>query len=126
MVSSLGVQLGGRTEALKPLEMTRGGLEDNVSAGKGQMAAYLNDKIQAGQSASTVPAASAAPATESGESGESGGCPFSAMVSQMGLGSSGAPDTTAPAAESLLWTPDAQEKLAKLPSFVQPMVKSSV
>ncbi|MEC4681424.1 MAG: hypothetical protein VST67_12100, partial [Nitrospirota bacterium] len=29
MVSSLGVQLGGRTEALKPLEMTRGGLEEN-------------------------------------------------------------------------------------------------
>ncbi len=30
------------------------------------------------------------------------------------------------ASESLFWTPDAQEKLAKLPSFVQPMVKSSV
>ena len=48
MVSSLGVQLGGRTEAPKPLEMTRGGLEENVSAGMGQMAAYLNDKIQGG------------------------------------------------------------------------------
>ncbi len=51
MVSSLGVQLGGRTEAPKPLEMTRGGLEDNVSAGMGQMAAYLNEKIQGGQPA---------------------------------------------------------------------------
>jgi len=91
MVSSLGVQLGGRTEVQKPLEMTRGGLEENVSAGMGQMAAYLNDKIQAGEPAPTGPAASAAPATGSGES-----------------------------------TPDAQEKLAKLPSFVQPMVKSSV
>jgi len=123
MVSSLGVQLGGRTEAAIPLEMTRGGLEENVSAGKGQMAAYLNEKIQGGQPASATPAASAAPA--SGE-GESGGCPFSAMVAQMGLGSSGATTSAPPAAEQLLWTPDAQEKLAKLPSFVQPMVKSSV
>ncbi len=125
MVSSLGVQLGGRTEAPQPLEMTRGGLEDNVAAGAGQMAAYLNDKIQAGQPATAgAPAASTAPG--SGESGEGGGCPFSAMVAQMGLGSSGATGATAPAAEPLLWTPDAQEKLAKLPSFVQPMVKSSV
>jgi hypothetical protein len=126
MVSSLGVQLGGRTEAQIPLEMTRGGLEENVSAGMGQMAAYLNDKIQGGQTAAAAPATSAAPASASGESGESGGCPFSAMVAQMGLGSSGATGTTAPAVEPLLWTPDAQEKLAKIPSFVQPMVKSSV
>jgi len=124
MVSSLGVQLGGRTEAPKPLEMTRGGLEENVSAGMGQMAAYLNEKIQGGQPA--APAASAAPAPGSSGSGESGGCPFSAMVAQMGLGSSGATGISAPAVEQLLWTPDAQEKLAKLPSFVQPMVKSSV
>jgi hypothetical protein len=103
--------------------MTRGGLQDNVSAGKGQMAAYLNEKIQGGQPAT---AASAAPATGSSESGEGGGCPFSAMVAQMGLGSSGTTGTTAPVGEQLLWTPDAQEKLAKLPSFVQPMVKSSV
>lgn len=127
MVSSLGVQLGGRTEAPKPLEMTRGGLEDNVAAGAGQMAAYLNDKIQAGQSATAgAPTTATAPSVGSGESGESGGCPFSAMVAQMGLGSSGSTETAAPAAEPLLWTPDAQEKLAKLPSFVQPMVKSSV
>ena len=130
MVSSLGVQLGGRTEAPKPLEMTRGGLEENVSAGAGQMAAYLNEKIQGGQpAAAKAPAASAAPASTSapGTSSEGGGCPFSAMVAQMGLGSTGATGTQAPpAGEQLLWTPDAQEKLAKLPSFVQPMVKSSV
>jgi hypothetical protein len=127
MVSSLGVQLGGRTVDHAPLEMTRGGLQDNVSAGKGQMAAYLNEKIQGGQpAAASAPPVSTAPATAVGESGEGGGCPFSAMVAQMGLGSSGSTGTTAPAGEQLLWTPDAQEKLAKLPSFVQPMVKSSV
>ena len=124
MVSSLGVQLGGRTVDHAPLEMTRGGLQDNVSAGKGQMAAYLNEKIQGGQPAT---AASAVPATGSSESTEGGGCPFSAMVAQMGLGSSvSTGSTTAPVGEQLLWTSDAQEKLAKLPSFVQPMVKSSV
>ena len=127
MVSSLGVQLGGRTEAPKPLEMTRGGLEENVSAGAGQMAAYLNEKIQGGQPATPAPAAaSTAPSAGSSSSSEGGGCPFSAMVAQMGLGSSDSTGTTAPAGTQLLWTPDAQEKLAKLPSFVQPMVKSSV
>ena len=127
MVSSLGVQLGGRTEAPKPLEMTRGGLEDNVSAGMGQMAAYLNEKIQGGQPAAAS-AASAAPASAGapGTTSEGGGCPFSAMVAQMGLGSTGSTSTPAPVGEQILWTPDAQAKLAKLPSFVQPMVKSSV
>ncbi len=123
MVSSLGVQLGGRTVDHTPLEMTRGGLQDNVSAGMGQMAAYLNEKIQGGQSAAT---AAAQPQATTQSSSESGGCPFSAMVAQMGLTSSGAPGSSAPAGEQLLWTPDAQEKLGRLPSFVQPMVKSSV
>ena len=82
MVSSLGVQLGGRTEAASPLEMTRGTLKEEVGvpAMPGSMAAYLNEKIHAGQNAS--PAAGATP-TE--KEGESGGCPFSAMVAQMGL-----------------------------------------
>jgi hypothetical protein len=51
MVSSLGVQLGGRTVAAQPFEMTRGTLKDEAQAGSGQMAAYLNEKIQAGQPA---------------------------------------------------------------------------
>jgi Proto-chlorophyllide reductase 57 kD subunit len=123
MVSSLGVQLGGRTVDHTPLEMTRGGLQGNVSAGMGQMAAYLNEKIQGGQSSSPASTSSSA---ESGSSSEAGGCPFSAMVAQMGLGSSGSPASSVPVGEQLLWTSDAQEKLAKIPSFVQPMVKSSV
>lgn len=125
MVSSLGVQLGGRTTEHTPLEMTRGGLEDKVSAGMGQMTAYLNEKIQSGKPAGAA-AASASPSSGSGSTSE-GGCPFSAMVAQMGLTSSGSSTgTSAPAGQQLLWTQDAQEKLAKLPSFVQPMVKSSV
>lgn len=119
MVSSLGVQLGGRTVDPSPLEMTRGTLKEDVGAPapSGSMADYLNDKIHAGQSASPVAGATA-------KEGESGGCPFSAMVAQMGLTSGEASTGTPPAA--LQWSPDAQERLDKLPSFVQPMVKGSV
>jgi len=129
MVSSLGVQLGGRTEAAQPFEMTRGTLKDEAQAGSGQMAAYLNEKIQAGQPASAhasadKPAASSAPGANPGEApAKAGGCPFSAMVAQMGLTGS---DMKAGAASSFTWSPDAKEKLDKLPAFVQPMVKASV
>jgi hypothetical protein len=121
MVSSLGVQLGGRTAAAQPFEMTRGTLKDEAQAGSGQMAAYLNEKIQAGQPASAKAAAGAPAASASGE--KTGGCPFSAMVAQMGLTGS---DMKAGAASSFTWSPDAKEKLEKLPAFVQPMVKASV
>ncbi len=119
MVSSLGVQLGGRTVAPSPLEMTRGTLKEDVGAPapSGSMADYLNEKIGAGQSATPAAGATA-------KEGESGGCPFSAMVAQMGLTSGESSTGTQPAA--LQWSPDAQERLDKLPSFVQPMVKSSV
>lgn len=126
MVSSLGVQLGGRTAAAQPFEMTRGTLKDEAQAGSGQMAAYLNEKIQAGQPASAHASADkpAAPAGDA-KSGEKagGGCPFSAMVAQMGLTGS---DMKAGAASSFTWSSDAKEKLEKLPAFVQPMVKASV
>lgn len=129
MVSSLGVKLGGRTEAQEPFEMTRGTLKEEATAGAGQMAAYLNEKIQAGQPAATTAPPHAAPSgTPAGEKSGSG-CPFSAMVAQMGLTSgqaeSSTPGTAAFASE-LTWTPDARERLEKLPSFVKPMVQSSV
>ena len=120
MVSSLGVQLGGRTAAPAPLEMTRGGLKEDVGAGAGQMAAYLNEKIQGGQ-----PASPSAPSAKAGESSE-GGCPFSAVVAQMGLGTTGTTSSAEAATGELSWTADARERLERLPSFVQPMVRSSV
>lgn len=122
MVSSLGVKLGGRTEAAEPFEMTRGTLKDEALAGSGQMAAYLNEKIQGGQPA-TAPAAAAA--AKPGEK-SSGGCPFSAMVAEMGLTSSGKPANGGPATTDFTWSADAKEKLDRLPAFVKPMVQSSV
>ena len=144
MVNSLGVQLGGRTEAAAPLEMTRGGLQEGVGAPAmaGSMAAYLNDKIHAGQQATaTADAGAPAPAStksasaptsapssaKDGQEESSGGCPFSTMVAQMGLGGTGTgTGTGTQQASDLQWSADAQERLGALPSFVQPMVRGSV
>ena len=122
MVSSLGVKLGGRTTAAEPFEMTRGTLKDEALAGSGQMAAYLNEKIHGGQPV----AASAAP--PSGKEGEKtgGGCPFSAMVAEMGLTTGGKAASGTTGALEFTWSSDAKEKLDRLPAFVKPMVQSSV
>jgi len=122
MVSSLGVKLGGRTVAAEPFEMTRGMLTDEAAAAPGQMAAYLNKKIQGGQPAATV--AAATPVTP--EVKPSSGCPFSAMVAEMGLTSGAKLGTEGAVPSAFTWSPDAKEKLDRLPSFVKPMVQSSV
>jgi hypothetical protein len=136
MVSSLGVQLGGRASAAQPFEMTRGTLKEETKAGAGQMAEYLNERIAAGRQASTpsiaeTPTSHAAPGKEA-EKG-AGGCPFSAMVAQMGLTSSssagvgaGLGMSTPAEATGLSWSADAKEKLDRIPSFVKPMVQSSI
>ena len=123
MVSSLGVKLGGRTVAAEPFEMTRGTLKDEAAAAPSQMAAQLNEKIQGGQPA--VATATAAPAAKPGEK-SGGGCPFSAMVAEMGLTSSGKPGDVGAVKSDFTWSADAKEKLDRLPSFVKPMVQSSV
>ena len=120
MVSSLGVKLGGRTVEAEPFEMTRGTLKDEATAAPSQMAAQLNKKIQGGQ-----PAVAAAPAAKPGEK-SGGGCPFSAMVADMGLTSGGKPADVGAVTSDFTWSTDAKEKLDRLPSFVKPMVQSSV
>ena len=120
MVSSLGVKLGGRTAAAEPFEMTRGTLKDEALAGSGQMAAYLNEKIQGGQ-----PATAASSPAKAGDK-PSSGCPFSAMVAEMGLTSGGKPANGGAADTEFTWSPDAKEKLDRLPAFVKPMVQGSV
>jgi len=122
MVSSLGVKLGGRTIAAEPFEMTRGTLKDQAIAGPGQMTTYVNEKDQGGQPAASVtPVATATPGEKS-----SSGCPFSAMVAEMGLTSGGRPGNIGVGTTEFAWSADAKEKLDRLPSFVKPMVQSSV
>ena len=127
MVSSLGVQLGGRAAAAQPFEMTRGTLKDEAQAGAGQMAAYLNEKIQGSQPVETT-ASTATTASPTGKEGEKsgGGCPFSAMVAQMGLTSGAKPSNGGAATSEFTWSADAKEKLERLPAFVKPMVQGSV
>ncbi len=115
MVSSLGVQLGGRTVAQEPFEMTRGGLRGE-GTGQAEMANYLNEHYGEKPAAAT-----AAPAE--GEK-KTGGCPFSAVVAQMGLGSSS--EATGDTAPEFEWTGDALERLEKTPSFVRPMIKGGI
>src|SRR3989441_2588152 len=76
MVSSLGVQLGGRTAAAQPFEMTRGGLRGE-GEGQAEMANYLKEHY------SEQPAATTGPAE--GEK-KTGGCPLSAGGGGKGLG----------------------------------------
>src|SRR2546426_5360902 len=76
MVSSLGVQLGGRSAAPQPFEMTRGGLRGE-GEGQAEMANYLKEHY------SEKPAVTTGPAE--GEK-KTGGCPISAPGVRMGLG----------------------------------------
>jgi hypothetical protein len=121
MVSSLGVKLGGRTAEAEPFEMTKGTLKTDVPSPPSQMAASLNEKIQGGQSAATAAITAAAPGEK-----PSSGCPFSAMVAEMGLTSGSKPGDAVTTASEFTWSPDAKEKLDRLPSFVKPMVQGSV
>jgi hypothetical protein len=112
MVSSLGVQLGGRTAAAEPFEMTRGGLRTE-GPGQAEMANYLKEHYGDNPVSTT--------GTESSE--KKSGCPFSAVVAQMGLGSSSGVE---PTMSEFVWTPDALDRLEKTPSFVRPMVKGTI
>lgn len=128
MVSSLGVQLGGRSAPAEPFEMTRGTLKAEALAGADQMSKYLNEKIHGGQpvgSQAGEAQSGAAPAAPQGEK-SGGGCPFSEMVAQMGLTGTGTSPGQQGGASSFTWTADAKERLDRLPSFVKPMVQSSV
>lgn len=101
MMDSLGLKLNARTETPDP------------------MIAALADKMQKAQPVAT---AASAPAKTGEKTGS--GCPFSAMVAEMGLTNSGKPANGGPA--EFTWTPDAKEKLDRLPAFVKPMVQGSV
>src|SRR2546427_7393391 len=114
MVSSLGVQLGGRTAAAQPFEMTRGGLPGE-GGGQAEMANYLKEHY------SEQPAAtSAAPAEDEKKTG---GCPFFAVGGPKGLGARSAEEATTSEVEL---TPDALGRVEKNPPFVRPMIKGGI
>jgi len=104
MMDALGLKLNARMETATPALSS------------------LAEKVQRAQPAAAAVASAAKTAEKTGS-----GCPFSAMVAEMGLTAGGKPagGSTATAAE-FTWTVDAKEKLDGLPSFVKPMVQSSV
>ena len=122
MVSSLGVKLGGRT--VRPsLRDDAGYAERRSSRRRWPDGGVFEREDQGGQPA--VAAATAAPAAKPGEKSSSG-CPFSAMVAEIGFTSAVNPAVSGTATTEFAWSPDAKEKLDRLPSFVKPMVQSSV
>ncbi len=115
MMNALGLKLGARAEPAASMEGLR------ALAGNGQTAPAAAKPEPVGPSVSSV-AASPAKAPE-----KTSGCPFSAMVAEMGLTASGKPGNgTSPGSSELTWTADAKEKLDRLPAFVKPMVQGSV
>ena len=111
MMNSLGLKLSPKAAPAASME----GLQ--AVGGNGQSAS--TPKPSPAPPAVAATAASPAKAPE-----KASGCPFSAMVAEMGLTNSGKPANGGPAEFS--WTPDAKEKLDRLPAFVKPMVQSSV
>jgi len=108
LVNSLGLKLGPRSEAAALMGMARSNQREEPTV----------------QGKHPVATTAASPAN-TGEKTTSG-CPFSAMVTEMGLASPGKPANGGPATSEFSWTADAKEKLDRLPSFVKPMVQSSV
>ena len=114
MMNALGLKLGARAEAPASFDGLR------ALAGNGQTAPAVTKQTAAGPSVHTETALPA----KAGE--KASGCPFSAMVAEMGLTSSGKPGNAGAVTSEFAWSPDAKEKLDRLPSFVKPMVQSSV
>lgn len=116
MMNSLGLKLGARAEPTASMEGLRS------LAATGQAATTVVNKQTNAEPAVSTATASPAKAGE-----KASGCPFSAMVAEMGLTASGKPGNgTSSGSSEFTWTADAKEKLDRLPAFVKPMVQGSV
>lgn len=111
MMNALGLKLSVKSAPEASMEGLR------ALAGNGQAASAV------AQPAASTPAVSVAAASAAKVPEKASGCPFSAMVAEMGLTNSGKPANGPP---EFTWTPDAKEKLDRLPAFVKPMVQASV
>lgn len=98
MVRSLGVKVGGRTVPAEPMETVKTSLSDG------------RDDVFAEEAAPE--AAQPEAAAEESESK----CPFSGAVA----------DAFAQQESELTWTPEAEARLERIPSFIRPMVRKSI
>ncbi|MFQ5899145.1 MAG: PCP reductase family protein [Candidatus Methylomirabilia bacterium] len=103
LVRSLGVKVGGRDKPIVPFEHLRA-----------SMAHQREQAFQAGDAA-TPQGAGADVGVASGEN-STPGCPFAAMVAGQEEGSSG----------SIAWSPEAEARIERIPSFIRPMAKKAI
>lgn len=115
MVHSLGVKIGGAKEEAPPMETISSSLIGHQGA-----------HADTGSSTKSSTALSA-------KENSSGGCPFSAMVAgpedatdfadstdpEVSTESNGSP-------QGLHWTPEAEERMDRIPSFIRPMVERGI
>ena len=100
MLKSLDLKLGGNNQAVQPMQMVRSQLETAKSE--------------------AVPNMFSAE-TDSDETAEGGKCPFTSVISEAYQEESAPTETTGP-----VWTPEALERLERIPSFVRPMAKMGI
>jgi proto-chlorophyllide reductase subunit len=124
MVHSLGVKVGGRKEPAAPMETIRDNLEGYNTSG-GPAADGVADEGQHAPTSEPAPHSpewyaqkmggmvDGNPSSEDGE--EKAGCPFSGMVVEQ-----------MEAASGLTWTPEAEARMEKIPSFVRGMVRKGI
>ena len=98
MLKSLDLKLGGRSETAQPMQMVRSQLETV------KQDAILNITSD----------------TESGETAEEGKCPFTGVISDA------FEEKSEPESDGPTWTPEALERLERIPSFVRPMAKMGI
>jgi hypothetical protein len=114
MMNALGLKLSPKSAPDTSMEGLR------ALAGNGQAASAATQPV------ASTPAVAAAATSPAKAPEKASGCPFSAMVAEMGLTGSGKPSNGGSSPSNFTWTPDAQEKLDRLPAFVKPMVQGSV
>lgn len=98
LVTALGVKLGGRTEPVRPMELTRETLKESAGIGSGSTSAAVQTAADGGKA-----------------SGAS--CPFSEMIGQA---------RQAQAEAAFTWTAEAKARLERIPDFMRPMVERDV
>lgn len=100
MLKSLDLKLGGNNATAQPMQMVRSQLE----TGEQDLVSGINTEN-----------------TGTSENAEGGKCPFTSVISDA-FEETSKPDEP----EGLKWTPEAMERLERIPSFVRPMAKMGI
>ncbi len=107
MVRSLGVKIGGRTVPAEPMEMVTNSLADGVEPAKA--ASSGGDPHHAMYGAAAKPEGKA-------ETNGASKCPFTGMVTE----------AYEQEEAGVKWSAEAEERVSRIPSFAQSMVRKSI